>query len=88
MTIHIYFMVAGLQTPSAYHFSMSALAGIAGGRGEPHTNTNPHECLGNKIGVKKESGRVSGICQKKKQEIMENELLKPLSKVGFVKDDS
>lgn len=47
MTIHIYFMVAGPQTPHAYHFSMSALAG----RGA----ADAHKCLENKIDMKKGS---------------------------------
>lgn len=47
MTIHIYFMVAGPQTPRAYHFFMSALAESGA--------ADTHKCLENKVGMKKEA---------------------------------
>lgn len=57
MTIHIYFMVAGPQTPHVYHFSTRVLAV---GRA-----TDAPKCLKNKTGMKKR--KASGNEHKKKK---------------------
>lgn len=59
MTIHIYFMVAGPQTPHAYHFSMSALAG--------RRAADTHKCLENKIGMKKEASEKENKWERKQE---------------------
>lgn len=90
MTIHIYFMVAGPQTPHAYHFSMSALAG----RGA----ADAHKCLENKIGMKKEASEKwtnESEYKKKLWELKRKTMVladgrpsKPLNNFTLIKDSS
>lgn len=72
MTIHIYFMVAGPQTPHVYHFSTSALAV---GRA-----TDAPKCMENKTGMK--TGKASENEHKNEEKI--NKLWKPRRKTAVL----